>query len=82
MGTIREKILEMSSLLSGTIREHFASMVPGSGTGGSGGDLALEVEMIGPEEVIVSEMESQTVIMEEADFTVKVVEKQTVITKE
>jgi len=75
MGTIREQILEASSLISGTIREHLAN--PNTGTG----DNVLNIVMDEPDTIVV-EQETMGVQLEEADFDVKIVEKITTITKE
>lgn len=53
-----------------------------TGNIGGGGDLALEVMLEEPDSIIIAEQESQNIIIEEADFDVKIVEKITTITKE
>jgi len=76
MGTIREQILLASSLTSGTIRELLANPNTGSGDGSIG--IVIEE----PDSVIVSEVEAAGVVIEEADFDVKIVQKETIVTKE
>ena len=81
MGTIREQILIASTLASGTIRQLLGS--PNTGTGSSsGGELSLDVIMEDIDIIAVAPVATLDVDLDDSDFTVRVIEKTTIIIKE
>lgn len=74
--TTGELLVEYSTLDIATALEHFLNISTGDGTG------VLQVILQEPDSIIVAEQEVTEVELEEADFDVKVVQKETVVTKE
>ena len=74
--TTGELLVEYSTLDIATALEHFLNISTGDGSG------VLQVMLEDPDTVVVAEQEATGVTMEEADFDVKVVQKETIVIKE
>jgi len=77
--TTGERLVDISTLLTGTAMEHFLNISVGGGTVSG---AIFDVELQEPDAITVTPETPIDVGLEESDFDVKVVEKITIITKE